>query len=99
MTNIKINNKYIEVEGHSGYAPEGSDIVCAAISTLTQATYNYLEATSNDIDIETSEGYLRIIFKSELNGPGESILSSFIEMVKDLESQYGKYIKLEGDII
>lgn len=99
MTNINISNKYIEVKGHSGYATVGSDIVCAAISTLVQATYNYLEATSNDIDSESSDGYFKIIFKSDLNGPGESILSSFIEMAKDLESQYEKHIKVEGDII
>jgi len=41
MTEITINRKGtivsgIEVSGHSGYAEEGSDIVCAALSTLMQ---------------------------------------------------------------
>ena len=31
------------VEGHSGYAESGSDIVCAAISALTQTTLNGLK--------------------------------------------------------
>ena len=40
MTNITIyckNNKYIGIclSGHSGYADEGEDIVCAGISALT----------------------------------------------------------------
>lgn len=30
------------VEGHAGYAEEGSDIVCAAVSALTQSTFNGL---------------------------------------------------------
>ena len=32
-----------EVKGHSGYAEAGSDIVCAAISALTQSTLNGLK--------------------------------------------------------
>ena len=98
MTLINIKDKYIEVKGHSGYASIGSDIVCAAISTLSQATYNYLEAIGNDVDVESSDGYLKIIFKSELNRPGTEIVNRFNEMVIDLESQYKDYIKVEGDI-
>ena len=30
-------------DGHSGYAEEGADIVCAAISALTQSTLNGLK--------------------------------------------------------
>ena len=30
-------------EGHTGYAESGSDIVCAAVSALTQATLNGLK--------------------------------------------------------
>ncbi len=29
--------KFIEATGHSGYAEEGSDIVCSAVSTLMQS--------------------------------------------------------------
>ena len=31
------------VEGHSGYAESGADIVCAAVSALTQSTLNGLK--------------------------------------------------------
>ena len=99
MTSINIKDKYIEVKGHSGYAPMGYDIVCSAISTLSQATYNYLEAVGNEVDMESSDAYLKIIFKSELNKSGEEIVNSFEEMVKDLEGQYKDYIKVEGDVL
>ena len=98
MTLINIKDKYIEIKGHSGYAPMGYDIVCSAISTLSQATYNYLESVGNDVDVETSDAYLKITFKSELNKAGAEIINSFKEMVKDLESQFIDYIKVEGDI-
>ena len=32
-----------QAEGHSGYASAGADIVCAAISALTQSTLNGLQ--------------------------------------------------------
>ena len=32
-----------QVEGHTGYASAGADIVCAAISALTQSTLNGLQ--------------------------------------------------------
>ena len=98
MTLINIKDKYIEIKGHSGYAAMGYDRVCAAISTLSQATYNYLEAVGNEVDIESTDAYLKIIFKSELNRAGAEIVNSFKEMVKDLESQFIDYIKVEGDI-
>ena len=99
MTLIEVKDNYILVKGHSNYAPIGSDIVCSAISTLVQATYNYLESVGNEIDLESSDGYFKIIFVSELNRAGDNIVKSFIEMIKDLENQYRKYIKVEGDII
>ena len=34
-----------EVQGHSGYAPEGEDIVCAAITS----TVRLIECTLNDV--------------------------------------------------
>ena len=42
MTNVKIfkdksNILGFEISGHSGYAEEGRDIVCSAISTLSQS--------------------------------------------------------------
>ncbi len=36
MTTVKYTDRDIHVFDHSGYAPAGSDIVCAGISTLVQ---------------------------------------------------------------
>lgn len=35
-----------ECKGHSGYAEEGRDIVCAAVSALTTACVNALETVA-----------------------------------------------------
>lgn len=91
MTIIDIKDKCIEIKGHSGYASAGSDIVCSAISTLAIATYNYLEATNNNVSYEELDGEL-IIILHEINDSGKQIIKTFSDMVDDLISQYPKYI-------
>ena len=36
MINITIYDNGFEIEGHAGYAQKGSDIICAAVSALSQ---------------------------------------------------------------
>ena len=92
MTRIEITDRYIEIKGHSGYAPMGSDIVCAAISTLAQATFNYLDVTSNNVTSSERDGELTIILH-KVNKTGEKIIQAFSDMVDDLSSQYPEYIE------
>ncbi len=49
VTIVKVNQNIITIEatGHSGYAESGHDIVCAAVSTLTQNLVNGLENVLN----------------------------------------------------
>ncbi len=92
MTTIKIREKEIEVKGHSGYAEKGRDIVCAAISTLVEATYNYLKVTGNIVKMTAIDGYFFMLIEV-ININGESIVKSFTEMVEDLAKQYPKNIE------
>ncbi len=92
MTTIRVEKDFIEVSGHSGYSTVGTDIVCAAISTLSEATYNYLIATKNKAILEEKDAYYKIVLK-EINEAGEAIRKEFISMVDDLASQYPKNIR------
>lgn len=92
MTTIKIRNSEIEVKGHSGYAEKGNDIVCAGISVLMDATYNYLKATENTVTKKETDGYFSISI-NVININGENIIKSFAEMVDDLVKQYPKNIE------
>lgn len=92
MTTIEISKNMINVHGHSGYGTYGNDIVCAAISTLTEATYNYLEATKNKVNCSCGDGEFKINLDN-INENGEEIIKTFINMVDDLVNQYPKYIE------
>lgn len=92
MTTIKVSDSFIEVSGHSEYGDYGKDIVCAAISTLSEATYNYLISTKNKAHFEENDGYYKIILE-ELNEQGIAIKNEFIRMVDELEEEYGENIR------
>ena len=53
-----VKNEFVGFKalGHAGYAEEGEDIVCAAISILTINTMNAIETfTDVDVSLETDE--------------------------------------------
>ena len=54
--NVKNECVGFKALGHAGYAEEGEDIVCAAISILTINTMNAIETfTDADVSLETDE--------------------------------------------
>lgn len=94
MTTIQVTDKQVIVKGHSGYDVVGKDIVCAAISTLTEATYNYLAAIGNRVrKVENEEDAVFIINIDYISNSGRRILGSFIQMVDDIASQYPDYVR------
>ena len=60
MTQIRIDKYTLEVDGHAGYARQGDDIVCAAISMLAQAYQAGLTLLMIDHDAERQSGHIRI---------------------------------------
>lgn len=48
MVDIKRHSNGITIEGHAGYAPEGQDIVCAAVSILAQTLIQSVEELTAD---------------------------------------------------
>ena len=47
--------------GHAGYAEEGSDIICAAVSALTVNAINSIDELTDDAaDVRQDEGYLEL---------------------------------------
>lgn len=107
MTNIKIcqkNGKIVsfKVSGHSGYAENGSDIVCASISTLAQSTIlGISEVLGIKCNTKINENLPMLSFEFFKNTSKEDIensqtlLSTFKLSVENLSKQFKKYISLE----
>ena len=108
MTLVQIQKKEgniigFVVSGHSGYADEGNDIVCSAISSLSQMACVGLEnvlKVNPIIKIDEKKAYLSCYLKPELvnNESAQIILKTFEKSVQLLlcgDKKLKKYIKLE----
>jgi len=52
------------IEGHTGYAEEGEDIVCAAVSSASILTANTItEILGVDAEAEVDDGFLKFSFR------------------------------------
>jgi len=107
MTDIKFfknNNVFIgfECSGHSGYAKAGKDIVCAAISSLTQSVVLGLQDVCYigiRMTIDNSQGYIKVIIPSDTEErkirDAQILLETLYLTIKDLQNGYSKYISME----
>ena len=110
MTNIKIHKKNgatvgFVVSGHSGYAKQGSDIVCSAISSLSQMVCVGLENVLNlkpAITIDEKSAHLSCFLPNNLDENAfekcQVLFQSFEKSVELLlcgDKKLKKYINLE----
>jgi uncharacterized protein len=88
-----------EAEGHTGYAEEGSDIVCAAVSALTQgAAIGLKEVLGLDIALDISEGYMYCMLPKKMTTAqqhdAELILNTMAATLRSIAETNGDYIKM-----
>lgn len=107
MTTIsffKKDNNIVKVvsKGHTGYAEEGSDIVCAAVSAVLQtALLGLLKEAKKFITYKVNEKCpsFEIVIKNgienELLEKTNLILNTAYLGIKDIAKQYKAYVKLE----
>ena len=94
MIKISINKDEITIKGHSGYGEEGTDIVCASVSSICITTVNALLSIDEGcIEYIEKDGYLNI----KINKHSEVIdklIDNMINLFKELEKQYKKNIEI-----
>ena len=86
----------VVVSGHAGYARHGEDIVCAAVSILSQTILiGLVEVLKQDVRYEISDGYLE--FSLENNDSINALLDTFELGIENLLQEYGSYLKLKKE--
>lgn len=87
------------IDGHTGFANSGEDIVCASLSLLAYTVINSLnivaEIDAEDINYEINEelGYLEVK-TNNINDKSDVIYNSFLVGVQLLIEDYSDYITL-----
>ena len=83
-----------QCRGHAGYAEEGSDIVCAAVSALSITCCNALESVAKvSPEVTERDGLLTVrVGPERLNHDGEIVLRVFEQGIGDIAASYPKHI-------
>ena len=85
--------KGFSLKGHAG-GIEGSDIVCAAVSSAAYMTANTLtDICKLSADIDVADGCMSLLL-TETNSSAKTVLEGFILHLEELQKQYPKRIQV-----
>lgn len=96
MIVVKVAKTSVTVDGHAGYAEIGNDIICAAVSALTQGLVHSLKSlTDDDISYHIADGHADIHYKN-LSERGSLLIDSFFIAISDIQLAYGEqYLQIK----
>lgn len=94
MIEIRHDGGKVTVKGHANYAEPGQDIVCAAISTLSQVfVASVEELTAAKIKTAQTGGYMEIVIE-ESTERAQVLLDSFLLGCRMIADEYPEYVRV-----
>jgi uncharacterized protein YsxB (DUF464 family) len=91
----KNNFSYIIIKDHANYAEKGQDIVCAAISAITNGTINFLNLHyKNDCQISYQSAEINI-YPSSNNSDCQLCLRLMLYQLENVANSYPDYLKID----
>ena len=98
MIRVDVSKKHIKISGHAMFDEYGKDIVCAAASSIVTTSINgILRLDDKAISYKLSDGELSIDILKD-NFETKTLILNMISLLKDLEKQYGKNIKINEEV-
>ncbi|RRD39038.1 ribosomal-processing cysteine protease Prp [Leptotrichia sp. OH3620_COT-345] len=107
MIRIEIQKKneritYFKINGHANFKEYGEDIVCSAVSSVSQMTLNGLLEILKLKNLKYSEKEGYIVCDLEKSGLSDEeyekadiLTQSMFSYLKEIVKTYGKYVKLK----
>ncbi len=97
MIKVHFTKDIIKISGHANYAKYGQDIVCSAVSSIVTTSINGIVSFKETITVEDKET-LTIKIK-EHDKITDTLIKNMIHLLKEVERQYPKNVKIieEGD--
>ncbi len=85
-----------KVCGHSGYAVEGEDIVCASVSSTVWMTVNGLEnVVGAKVTYNVADADVTLKVENESIDEAQDLLRSFKEFLCNLSIEYEDYLTVK----
>ena len=94
MIKIIYDGAILKVQGHAGYAPDGQDIVCAAISTLTITLINSMASFGCEQKILHNEKGLIEIEFTNFNNTINILVNAYLIGVVGVSEEYPEYVEV-----
>lgn len=95
MIKVRYTDDEITAVGHSGYAVNGKDIVCAAVSACFKMAVGMLQANGSKFHFESNESpFIGIRVKPE-NRATRNVIEVLTEVLKSIEHEYPDYIQVK----
>lgn len=98
MTTITISDTshfiFLLSVGHAGYAEQGKDIVCSAISCLMFSYYYAVKELYGDANIDIKDGYCKITYSGCDIDKARTMLRVFKAGVNALAENYPEHVKV-----
>ena len=98
MIKVDVRKNHIEISGHAMFADYGKDIVCASVSSIVITSINgILRLDREAISYNISNDKLSIDILKE-DKQTKALILNMISLLKDLEKQYEKNIKINEEV-
>ena len=95
-----------EEHGHTGYGEEGTDILCAALSSMTMLIINAIEVVyASDVDytIDEKTADIKLIARGAIEDEDEKkryaisgLLTAYFYQLNDLTEEYYDFLEVEA---
>lgn len=94
MIEVRIRPERIKISGHAGYAEPGKDIVCAAVTALTQTLIQSIEnLTDDEIEYRISPGKVEVEYRN-LSEKSKTLVDSFFVGICLIAEEFPEYVKV-----
>lgn len=99
MIKVNIKKDQITIKGHADYEEFGKDIVCASVTSIATTTINaIIRLDSESIEFTSDSGLIDIVVKKH-SDLVDTLLLNMTELLKELEKEYKKYIKINEEVL
>ena len=86
----------VRVSGHTEYAQHGQDIVCAAVSALTQtALLGLIKHLKLNVKYQVADSDLMLNIKGQENEQTDAILETMLYGLQEIACAYPKHVRIE----
>ncbi len=95
---FNIRKDSFTIDGHSGSAESGQDIVCAAVSSAAYMAVNTItEILGEDVEADVRDGYMKIRLRGS-NRAATDILRGLELHISELSKDYPDFIKIITEV-